>query len=342
MTPFDQHRDTLRRRTLRIFLGLSGCLATAGLLGVHQPAQAQDAADYPNRPVRVIVPYAAGGGTDIAGRLIASKLSERLGQRFVVDNRPGAGGSLGTEVAVRSPADGYTLLFHSGTLAVDPSFKKKLPYDVRKDLAPVSLVVSGPFYLVVNPQLPVKTAGDLIAYARANPRKLNFGSPGIGSSIHLAGEVFKSMAGIDVQHIPYKGNAPAMQGLIGGEIHFLFDLIALSKPMVDSGKIRMLGVSSLSRSADLPEVPSISESGLPGYETSVWLGMLAPAGVPRPIINKVSAAIKAIVESPDVKAQLRAQGFDPIGNSPDEFTAFLNKDIERYGKVIREAKIEEP
>jgi hypothetical protein len=330
----------IHRRTLAARLGRS--LVAAALLAGAASAHAQDAADYPNKPVRVIVPYAAGGGTDIAARLIAAKLGERLGQRFVVDNRPGAGGSLGTEVAVRSVADGYTLLFHSGTLAVDPSFKKKLPYDVRKDLAPVSLVVSGPFFLVINPQLPVKNAGDLIAYARANPKKLNFGSPGIGSSIHLAGEVFKSMAGIDVQHVPYKGNAPAMQGLIGGEIHFLFDLISLSKPMVDSGKIRMLGVSSLTRSADIPDLPTISESGLPGYDTSVWLGMLAPAGVPRGIVNKISAAIRSIVESPDVRAQLRAQGFEPIGNSPDEFAAFLAKDIERYGKVIREAKIEEP
>lgn len=297
-------------------------------------------ADYPNRPVRVIVPYAAGGGTDLVARLITVKLSEKIGQRLVVDNRPGGGGSLATEMAVRSPSDGYTLLFHTGTLAIDPSFKKNLAYDVRRDLVPISLAVSGPFFLVGSPALPAKTTAELIAYAKANPKKINFGSPGIGSSVHLAGELFKSAAGIDIVHVPYKGAAPALAGLMANDIQIMFDLISTSKPLADSGKIKLIGVAKIGRSADIPALPSIAESGLPGYESAVWMGMLAPAGTPRDIVEKISTAMKVVLEAPDVKAALRVQGLDTVGSTPDEFTKFLARDIERYAKIIRDAKIE--
>lgn len=312
---------------------LSLCLASLG-------ASAQGAvADYPNKPVRVIVPYAAGGGTDIVARLLAAKLSDRLSQRIVVDNRPGGGGSLGTEVAVRSPADGYTLLFHTGTLAIDPSFKKNLSYDVRKDLLPISLAVSGPFFLVGSPALQAKTTAELIAYARANPKKINFGSPGIGSSVHLAGELFKSMAGIEIVHVPYRGASLALAGLMANDIQIMFDLISTSKPLADSGKVKLIGVGKAGRSADVPNLPSIAESGVPGYESAVWMGMLAPAGTPREIVDKMSIAMKAVLDAPDVKTTLRGQGLDTVGSTPDEFSKFLARDIERYAKVIRDAKI---
>lgn len=313
--------------------------APACLVGLGVWAQTP-AADYPNKPVKVIVPYAAGGGTDIVARLISHKLSDRMNQRFLVDNRPGGGGSLATELVVRSPADGYTLLFHTGSLAIDPSFKKNLSYDVRKDLVPISQAVSGPFFLVASPAFPANTAAEVIAYARANPKKVNFGSPGIGSSVHLAGELFKSMAGIDIVHIPYKGAAPALAGLAANDIHIMFDLISTSKPLADSGKIKLLGVAKAGRYADLPSLPSIADSGLPGYESAVWMGMLAPAAVPREIVNKLASAIKVVLNAPDVKAALRMQGLDVVGSTPDEFAKYLSQDIDRYAKVIREAKIE--
>lgn len=315
-------------------IAISACLAPMA-------AYAQTAAmDYPNRPVKIIVPFAAGGGTDLVARLLSVKLSDRLGQRVIVDNKPGGGGSLATESVVRSSSDGYTLLFHTGTLAIDPSFKKNLPYDVRKDLIPISLVVSGPFFLVASPALPAKTVGELIAYAKANPKKLNFGSPGIGSSVHLAGELFKSMADIDIVHVPYKGASPALAGLMANDIQIMFDLISTSKPLADTGKIKLLGVAKTSRSADMPNLPTIAESGLPGYESSVWMGLLAPAGTPREVIQKIAGAVKVIMESADVKAQMRIQGLDAVGSSPEEFSKWLSTDIDRYAKVIRDAKIE--
>ena len=316
-------------------------LTAAALSAVLSAGSAwAQADDYPSRPVRVIVPFATGGSTDLLGRLTANKLSERLNQRFIVENRTGAGGRLGTEATVRSDPDGYTLLFHTGALAVEPSVKKKTPYDVRKDLIPISLALSGPFYLVVNPAVPARNITELVAYAKANPGKLNFGSPGIGSSIHLASEMFKSAAGIDIVHVPYKGNSPALAGLIAGDIQFMLDLLPTSKPMIDAGKVRVLGVSTMRRSSDMPDLPTAHESGVRDYESAVWMGLLAPAGTPPAIINKIAGAMQAILKAPDVQAQLRSQGFDAIGSTPAEFSRFLNEEIDRYAKVIREARLD--
>ncbi len=318
----------------RLVIAISTCLAP-----LMASAQASSA-DYPNKPVKMLVPFAAGGATDLVARLIAKNLTDRLGQNVLVENRAGAGGSLATEVAVRSPTDGYTLLFHTGSLAIDPSFKKNLSYDVRRDLAPISLIVKGPFFLVTNPLLPAKNTAELIAYAKANPHKINFGSPGIGSSVHLAGELFKSMAAIDIVHVAYKGASPALAGLMANDIQIMFDLISTSKPLADSGKIKLLGVAKAGRSADVPSLPSIAESGLPGYESAVWMGLLAPAGTPHEIVQKISAAVKAILDTPDVKAALRVQGLDTVGSTPEEFSKWLANDIDRYAKVIRDAKIQ--
>lgn len=312
---------------------------SASLAPLAACAQAPGAG-YPNKPVKVIVPYSPGGGTDLVARRIAQKLTEKLGQNVLVENRPGAGGSLATEVVVSSPADGYTLLFHTGSLAIDPSFKKKLSYDVRKDLTPISLIVKGPFFLVASPLLPAKNTAELIAYAKANPHKINFGSPGIGSSVHLAGELFKSMAAIDIVHVAYKGASPALAGLMANDIQVMFDLISTSKPLADAGKIKLLGVAGAERSVDVPNLPTIAESGLPGYETAVWMGLLAPAGTPREIVQKISVVVKEVLDTSDVKAALRAQGLDTVGSSPEEFTKWLANDIDRYAKVIRDAKIQ--
>ena len=296
-------------------------------------------ADYPNRSIKMVVPFAAGGGTDIAARVVASKLGEILGQSVVVENRAGGGGSLATEFVVRAQADGYTLLFQTGALAIDASFKKDLPYNVRQDLMPVSLVVSGPFLLVTNGALPLTNVAELIAYAKAHPKKLNFGSPGIGSSIHLAGELFKAMAEIDIVHVPYKGASPALTGLMMNDIQLMFDLISTSKPLAANGKVKILGVSKLERYADLPSVPTISESGLPGYESAVWMGLLAPAGTDKALVQKIAEAVKLLLKRDDVKAQLQLQGLDIVGSTPAEFEKWLAMDIDRYAKVIREANI---
>jgi tripartite-type tricarboxylate transporter receptor subunit TctC len=319
----------VKKMLLCVMIGLVPCVT-----------QAQDsAAVYPNRSIKMVVPFAAGGGTDIAARLVAGKLGETLGQSVVVENRLGAGGSLATEFVVRAPADGYTLLFHSGALAIDTSLKKDLSYNVRKDLTPISLIVTGPFLLVANVALPQKNVAELIAYAKANPKKLNFGSPGIGSSIHLAGELFKAMAGIDIVHVPYKGASPALTGLMANDIQIMFDLISTSKPLADAGKVKILGVSKLERKADMPGVPTISESGLAGYESAVWLGLLAPAGTDKAIIQKIAEAVKKLMAHTSVQAQFQLQGFDIVGSSPVEFEKWLSLDIDRYAKVIRDANI---
>ncbi len=319
----------VKKMLLCVMIGLVPCVT-----------HAQDsAAVYPNRSIKMVVPFAAGGGTDIAARLVAGKLGETLGQSVVVENRLGGGGSLATEFVVRAPADGYTLLFHSGALAIDTSLKKDLSYNVRKDLTPISLIVTGPFLLVANLALPQKNVAELIAYAKANPKKLNFGSPGIGSSIHLAGELFKAMAGIDIVHVPYKGASPALTGIMANDIQIMFDLISTSKPLADAGKVKILGVSKLERKADLPSIPTISESGLAGYESAVWLGLLAPAGTDKAIIQKIAEAVKKLMALASVQAQFQLQGLDIVGSSPAEFEKWLSLDIDRYAKVIRDANI---
>ena len=264
---------------------------------------------YPTKPIRIVVPFPAGGTTDVLARAAAQKLTESLGQPAVVDNRPGAGGNIGAELVAKSPPDGYTLLMGTvGTHAINPSLYPKMPYDHVKDFAPVILVAGVPNVLVINPALPVNSVQELIAYAKANPGKLNFASSGNGTSIHLSGELFKTMAGVQMTHVPYKGSAPALQDLVGGQVQLMFDNLPSSLALIKGGKLKALAVTSSARAAALPDVPTLAESGLPGFEASSWFGLLAPAGTPQPIILKVNGDVAKWLASPEAKEKLLAQG----------------------------------
>jgi len=299
------------------------------------PAAAQGAA-YPTKPVRLVVPFPAGGTTDILARAVAQKLSETWGQQVIVDNRPGAGGNIGSELVAKSPPDGYTLLMGTvGTHAINPSLYAKMPYNHVKDFTPVILVAGVPNVLVVNPSLPVNSVQELIAYGKANPNKLNFASSGNGTSIHLSGELFRTMTGVQMTHVPYKGSSPALTDLIGGQVQLMFDNLPSSLQFIKAGKLRALAVTSLARSQALPDVPTLAESGLPGFEASSWFGVLAPAGTPADIVAKLNGAVAAWLASPAAKEQLAAQGAIPAGGSPDAFVKHIADESAKWAKVVK-------
>jgi tripartite-type tricarboxylate transporter receptor subunit TctC len=315
----------------------SGLLCAALITAAGGEALAQ--AGYPARPVRIIVPSSAGGGTDIIARIITPKLSERLGQQVVVDNRPGAGSIIGNEIAAKSPPDGYTLLMAISTIAIHPSSHKKLPYDALRDFAPVTQTVSAPNILVVHPSLPVKSVKELISFARARPGQLNFGSAGTGTNPHLSMELFLSMAGLKMVHIPYKGSAPAIIDLLAGHVVVMTATMLTGIPHVRSGRLRALGITGAKRSGAVPEIPTVAETGLPGYEAVQWYGVLVPAQTPREIIARLHSELVAVLQSPDVKQKFLNDGADPIGNSPDEFGGFIRAETEKWAKVVRVAGI---
>ena len=293
---------------------------------------------YPSRPIRLIVPFPPAGSTDILGRALAQKLAEIFGQPVVVENRPGAGGSIGAEAAARSPADGYTLLMgHIGTLAVNPALYPKLGYDPLKDFVPIALVALVPNVLVVNPSLAVKDVGELVAYARANPGKLTYSSGGNGSAAHLAMEYFKLQTKTDIVHVPYKGTAPSITDILGGQITMTMTGAPPLMPHVQAGKLRALGVSSTSRLDALPQVPTIAESGVPGFEAVQWYGVVAPAGISRDIVARLNAEIGRVLESKDMKERLAAEGAVTQTRTPAEFASFIRTEHERWGAVVRAA-----
>ncbi len=295
---------------------------------------------YPTKAVRMVVPFAAGAGSnDIMARLVAQKLSDSLGQQVVVDNRPGASGIIGTELVAKAPPDGYTVLMMSLTFTVNPSLYKKLPYDTLRDFAPVTLVASAPLMLVVHPSVPAKAVSEFIAYARANPDKLNFGSGGPGTTPHLAGEMIKSMAGIRVTHVPYKGGAPALADLVGGQIQFMCENIPGTLPFAKSGKLRALAVTDLKRSALLPELPTLDESGLRGYQIVGWNGLFAPAGTPRAIVDRLHAEVVRALALSDVQQRLTTMGADGVGSAPAQFSAFIKAEIPKWAKIVADANI---
>jgi len=296
------------------------------------PAIAQD---YPARTVRVIVPFSPGGGTDLIARLVSQKLTESLRAPFVVENRPGAGGSLGTALVAKSPPDGYTLIVVSSSHGINPSVRKDLPYDTQRDLAPVSLLMSGPALLVTHPSVPARNVKELIALARARPGALTFGSAGFGTPPHLGGELFKVMAKVDMTHVPYKGNSAAFIDVISGEISLMFPNIVSGIPHVRRGKMRGMAVSSKQRSPIAPKIPTVSESGLPGYEMGSWFGLVAPAGTPPAIVARLQQETAKALSLPDVKERLTAQGVDAIGSTPEAFRAFLDNEIARWARVIK-------
>lgn len=320
---------TSRRSALRL-----GAVAAATLAA---PALAQPR--WPDRPIRIVVPYPPGGSTDPVARLLAADLQTRLGQPVVVENRAGAAGSIGTEHVARAAPDGTTFLFHTSVLATEPSFKRGLPYNVLTDLAPISLLVTGPYLLVVNPSLPVRDTGELIAFARANPGRVNFGSAGIGSSGHLIGELFALRAGAQMVHVPYRGGGPSVTALMQNEIQFLFDTIPGSRGLVEEGRLRALATTGRERAPLLPQVPTVAESGLPDFANEFWLGLFAPARLPAEIETRMAAALRDAVAAPELRERLLALGMVPRADPPAAFAATLRRDIEEWRDVITRANI---
>ena len=314
---------------------LKALLVAIAMLAGSLPALGQT---YPSRPLRIVVPFPPGGGTDIGTRIVAQKLQEAWGQAVVVENKPGAAGIVGTELTARSAPDGYTFMMGNiGTHAINVSLYKKLSYDPVKDFAPVSMVADLPLLLLVHPSVPANTVKELIALAKSQPGKLIFSSSGAGGSMHVAAELFKSMAGVDMVHIPYKGGAPAVADLISGQVALSFSTVLETIQHVKAGKVRALAVTNDHRSIALPDLPTIAEAGLPGYQSISWLALFAPAWTPKDIVNKVSAETVRILKLPDVKERLLAQGAEPIGSTPEQLAAILAADLAKYAKVIRES-----
>ena len=312
---------------------LVGALAGLGISALAYPQS------YPVRPVRIIVPFAPGGGSDIMARVMAPHLGELLGQQLIIDNRPGAGTVIGAELAARAAPDGYTLFLGiTGTMAINPSLYAKLPYDPVRDFASVVLVGTGPNVLVVHPSLPARSIRELISLAKAHPGKLSYASAGTGGAPHLAGELFKSMAGIDMVHIPYKGAAPATMDLLAGQVQVMFAGMGPAVPFIKAGKLRALGVAGAKRSPTLPDVPAIGEQ-LKGFEASTWFAIFAPAGTPPKIIAKLHADIAKVMARKDIEQQLAGQGYEPLTSTPEELAALVARDIAKWSKVIRDARI---
>ncbi|MBS0508010.1 MAG: tripartite tricarboxylate transporter substrate binding protein [Proteobacteria bacterium] len=317
------------RRTL--LAGLA--LAAAGALPLGAAAQA-----YPAKPVTIVVPFAPGGTTDILARIVGQGLQTELGQPFIVDNRAGAGGNIGASLAAKAPADGYTLFMGTvGTHAINQALYKKMPFDPVKDFAPISRVATVPNLLVANPKEPYKTVKELIAYAKQHPGKVTFGSPGSGASPHVSGELFKSMTGTDLLHVPYKGSAPAMTDLLGGQINIMFDNMPSAIQHVRSGKLRPIAVTTAKRSPELPDVPTIAEAGVPGYEAMSWFGLFAPAGTPKPVLDRLHAALVKVLNQADVKKKIAEQGGDVVAETPEQFAAFIKAETAKWGKVVKDS-----
>jgi tripartite-type tricarboxylate transporter receptor subunit TctC len=298
-------------------------------------ATAAYAQPYPSKPIHFVVPYPAGGPLDTVARLLGQKVSESVHQPVVVENKPGAGGNIGADYVAKAAPDGYTILMGAvATHAINPTLYRNIPYDPVKDFAPVTEVAWTPNVLVVNPSLPVSNVKEFIAYAKAHPGELNFGSGSTGSAGHLAGELFKTMAGVQMVHVPYKGAGPAMQDLIGGQIQLMFDNLASSLGQIRAGKVRALAVTTAKRSTLAPELPTIAESGLPGFDISTWFGIFAPGGTPQPVVQRLHDAFVAALHAPDVQATMKKMGAEPVGNTPEEFAAYIRSEARKYAKVI--------
>ena len=290
---------------------------------------------YPSKPAKVIVPYPPGGPTDIVARVVSQKLSEQTGQQFIVENRPGAGGNIGAEAVAKSPADGYTLLVATTAHAINPALFKSLNYNLVKDFAPVSQLTSGPLVIVANPSLPAKNVKELIALAKTKPGTLNYASSGNGQSTHLSAELFGAMAGVKMNHIPYKGSAPALTDVMGGQASLMFDTMLSAMPQVKSGKLKAIAVTSAARSPAAPDLPTVAESGLPGYEAIAWNGLLAPSGTPAEVVNKLNAELKKALDAPDVKDRFSAQGFGAAWNTREAFAKFIQAELDKWAKVVK-------
>jgi len=309
----------------------------AAMLALHVVAAAQT---YPTRPVRLVVPQSAGGSTDLVARPLAQRLGDALGQQVVVDNRPGAGSTLGTELVARAAPDGYTLLAVAASFTMSPALYKKLSFDPLRDFAPVSLLSALPNVLVVHPSLQVRSVKDLIAFARARPGELNYGSSGVATGTHMSMELLKHMTGMKLTHVPYKGGAPAVTALLAGEVQVNFATISTALPHVKSGRLRALAVSTARRSPAAPEIPTIAEAGVTGYDYSSWIGLLAPARTPAAIVTRINAESVKIMHTPEIRKLLAHEGSEPVGNSPHAFAQLIGSEVVRWKKVAQDAGIE--
>lgn len=337
---FDASRKLPCARTAARAQGFAAVLfLTAVLTAGLCESRAWAADTYPQRAVRLIIPYPPGGAGDIVGRMLGAKLTEALGQQIVSDNRPGGGQVIATQLVARAPADGYTLFLASATHAINPGLIGKLPYDSVRDFAPITVVADSPLIFVAHPSLNAATIQELVATAKAKPGRINYASSGPGTGGHLSVELLKWMTGIDMVHVPYKGAAPALIDVVGGQVQVMCTSPLAALPHVKSGKLRGLAMTSRARSRAAPEIPTVAESGVPGFESSLWYALLVPAGTPVAVIKRVHAATVAIIKSPAVSEQLLAQGAEPIGSSPQEAAKFLSEEIERWTRLIKQADI---
>lgn len=324
----------------RSTLALLGTAALAGASLLPHSALAQTDGAWPAKPIKWVVPFPPGGAMDVIARTLGEKAGRTLGQPFVIENRPGAGGNIGADAVAKSPADGYTIMITSIGMATNKALYPRLSYDPQKDFAPVSLLAVVPNVLVVNASKTAdKSVADVIARAKRDPGKLTYASAGNGTSIHLAGEVFASMAGLNLLHVPYKGSGPAVTDMLGGQVDLMFDSITSARPHIQAGKLRALGVTSAKRSATLPDVPTIAEAGVPGYEVSPWFAVFAPAGTPQAIVAKINAALIDAMKQPDTLAKFETIGAEPIGSTPQQLATHLDKELARWGKLIKERNI---
>jgi len=315
------------------------CLVSLSVLFAAGAPSAQGAGDYPNRPVKIVVPFAPAGPTDVVARIIAQKFTERLGKQFYVENMAGAGGNLGMGNVARAAPDGYTILFASSSIVVNPSLYPKIPYDPYKDFEPVSIPATAPNILLVNPSVPAKDVKELVAYIKANPGKISYASAGTGTTPHLSSELLKLTLNLDIVHVPFGGAGPAIQSLVAGHTPMGFTSMPPAVPLIKEGKLRALAVAAPKRSAALPDVPTLDELGFKDQEADTFQGVLVPAGTPKPIVDLLYKEIVAIVALPDVKERFAQLGLEIIANTPDEFTAQIKREIEKWGRVIREANI---
>ena len=317
-------------------LKLAALAAALALIVVAPTARAQIAAAYPDKSVRLVVPFAAGGALDVVARIVGQKLTETWGRQIVIDNRLGAGGNIGAEFVAKAPPDGYTLLMSSVTTqAINMSLLAKPPYDFVRDYAPVALVASAPLALVIHASLPAKSVKEFIALAKAHPGELNYFSSGTGTGTHLAAVIFDQLAGVRTTHVPYKGGAQGLGDLLSGQVQFAMSTIGLVEPHVQTGRLRLLGVGSVKRYTRLPQIPTIAESGVKGYEAEQWYGVVGPAGTPATIVNKLAAEIKTIVANPDVRERFYSQGIEPVYATPEEFAVYIKASVVKYAKVIK-------
>lgn len=320
---FQQSKRSLVRGAVAL------CLAASGAAAIAQQA-------YPSKPVRIIVPYPAGGTTDIIARIAANQLTERLKQSFIVENKAGASGAIGSQAVAQAAPDGYTLVMATASShGINSALQKNLPYDAVKDFAPITVVANTPNIIIANPSVPVKNLKELIALAKAQPGKINFGSTSPGGSPHMSAELLKMMAGIDMTHVPYKGAAPMLTDLVGGQIQIGFDNLPSSIGFVKSGKARPLAVTTAKRWPGAPDIPTVAESGVPGYEVSGWFGLLAPAGTPKEVLDKIQTAISDAVKTPEVAKQLNDLGAEPVANKPEVFAQEIKDDVEKWRKVVK-------